>query len=93
MTRVFVKYCGGCNPSYDRVAFVERLGRELKDAEIVYSDSGGSDFVLIVCGCPVKCAAYGSKNAKFIASSQDDFSAALSAIENSTNDIALITRA
>jgi len=52
-----VKYCGGCNPRYDRAALVrqleERLGAPLPPAiaGVVY------DELYVVCGCSARCAA------------------------------------
>ena len=55
---VRVKYCGGCNSSYDRPALVKRLQEAFPSARFVFSDAAGApDFVLAVCGCPVACAA------------------------------------
>lgn len=55
--KVGVKYCGGCNPRYDRVAEINRLRAEFPDAAFV-SASGNADcdIVLVVCGCPAACA-------------------------------------
>lgn len=55
---VHVKYCGGCNPHYDRVAFVNALrdryrGRiELEPAAHHQSDA---KVLIAVCGCRCKC--------------------------------------
>lgn len=55
--RIGVKYCGGCNPRYDRVALVERIRRERQEdtfegaiPEVCY------DQLLVVCGCSAQCA-------------------------------------
>jgi len=53
-----IKYCGGCNPRYDRVAAVaaakEKLGARY---EFAWAEAGPLyDHVLVVCGCQVKCA-------------------------------------
>lgn len=51
-----VKYCGGCNPRYDRVALVrqleEKIGEALASAEVgtVY------DELYVICGCSARCA-------------------------------------
>jgi hypothetical protein len=50
--KISVKYCGGCNPQYDRVELVEKIRASLKDkAELVSRESKGSDMVLAVQGC------------------------------------------
>ena len=61
--RIGVKYCGGCRAMYDRkagfedtrVAFV--AGCPAPAAEFVHAEDGGSyDALLVLCGCPAKCA-------------------------------------
>lgn len=54
--RIGIKYCGGCNPFYDRKAEVEKLERNLKDIRFEPVQHGESyDSVLLVCGCPRAC--------------------------------------
>jgi len=54
---ILVKFCGGCNPFYDRVALVEKIADSLKGkAELVYSAGDGVDMVLAVHGCETACA-------------------------------------
>ncbi len=51
-----VKYCGGCNPFYDRKAEVDRLERSVKGVRFEPVKSGGRyDKVLLVCGCQRAC--------------------------------------
>lgn len=52
---VGVRYCGGCNPRYDRVAAVERLRARLPAVELRPAGPG-QRAALVVCGCPVGCA-------------------------------------
>ena len=55
--KVGVKYCGDCNPRYDRVAEVYKLKEEFPDAAFVNaSGNPDCDIVLVVCGCPAACA-------------------------------------
>jgi hypothetical protein len=55
--KIRVKYCGGCNPGYDRVAIVklikERLGNQVALAE---TETNGIALVLAVVGCSIACA-------------------------------------
>ena len=52
-----VKYCGGCNPRYDRVALVKRLSSFFPETEFVTAQAGVKyPAVLVVCGCPTRCA-------------------------------------
>lgn len=63
--RVGVKYCGGCNPRYDRTNFVARLKGELGQ-EMEWLNAGTAeepmDFVLVVCGCTAACAEHRQLN-------------------------------
>ena len=52
-----MKYCGGCNPEYDRVALVARIRGALKGkVEFVSAQSEGVDLILAVQGCATACA-------------------------------------
>ena len=52
-----IRYCGGCNPRYDRVALAGKLAASFP--ELAFR-SGLTDSdclaVLVFCGCPVRCA-------------------------------------
>ena len=58
--RVRVKYCGGCNPRFDRRAVAERLKAGLLQAEFVeMGDAEGAfEYVVVICGCPAACASH-----------------------------------
>ena len=57
MLRVGVKYCGGCNPEYDRVALVEQIKESLEGkVSFVAPESGRFDIILAVHGCRTACA-------------------------------------
>ena len=57
MLRVGIKYCGGCNPEYDRVALVEQIKERLTGkVSFVPSESEGIDIILAVQGCKTACA-------------------------------------
>ena len=52
-----VKYCGGCNPTYDRVALVKGIEKRLGGkASLVRAESEGVSLVLVVAGCSTACA-------------------------------------
>jgi hypothetical protein len=74
---VRVRYCGGCNSSYDRVAFLRRVQGAFPSITFLQGGDGADfppDFTLAVCGCAVKCAAGDEKKEfSFIASSEEDF--------------------
>jgi hypothetical protein len=55
--KVRVKYCGGCNPNYDRVALVGAIEARLSGkASFIATDSNGIAMVLAVVGCSTACA-------------------------------------
>lgn len=54
---VGVKYCGGCNPRYNRTGLVKRLEEAFPTGDFPPARPGISyDALLVVCGCPVQCA-------------------------------------
>lgn len=55
--KVAIKYCGGCNPFYDRVALVRRIKTRLAGrVEFVAAGHEQIDLVLAVEGCKTACA-------------------------------------
>ena len=57
MLKVGIKYCGGCNPGYDRVALADYIKKSLHGrVDFVPLDSDGIDLVLAVEGCKTCCA-------------------------------------
>ena len=57
MLKVAIKYCGGCNPGYDRVALADYIKNSLHGrVEFVSLDSEAIDLVLAVEGCKTCCA-------------------------------------
>jgi hypothetical protein len=55
--RVGIKYCGGCNPAYDRVAIVNHIMQSLQEEiEIIRPESEDVDLILSVNGCSTACA-------------------------------------
>ena len=53
---VKVKYCGGCNPRYDRVAFFKRLGKSFPEISFQSDPEGIPCAGLVICGCDAACA-------------------------------------
>ena len=79
--RIGIKYCGGCNPRYDRVAAVKELHPEWK---IEPAGEGGQEYILVVCGCTAVCAGHAHLKAakhKFVINSREQFDAACEAIK------------
>ena len=55
--KVGLKYCGGCNPEYDRVALVKHIQESLQGkVEFVKPESEGVRLILAVEGCSTACA-------------------------------------
>lgn len=53
-----LKYCGGCNPRYDRAEIAARLKQDFPDSEILTGDAAaGAEVVAVINGCPSRCAA------------------------------------
>ncbi|NQU65084.1 MAG: hypothetical protein HQ517_12505 [SAR324 cluster bacterium] len=51
-----IKYCGGCNPKYNRVALLDRIKQALLDTwEFVSWEDPAADHILIVAGCDTAC--------------------------------------
>ena len=54
---VGVRYCGGCNPRFDRPALLRALAARLPGAEFVPAQSHTPyRAAVILCGCPAACA-------------------------------------
>ncbi|MGD9569620.1 MAG: hypothetical protein AB7V48_15150 [Sedimentibacter sp.] len=55
--KIGIKYCGGCNPSFDRIRFVKLLKKEFADMAFETADKDVNYYLLIViCGCMRACA-------------------------------------
>lgn len=52
---VGLRYCGGCNPRYDRTAAVEEL-RAIFPRLDFRPAAPGQALTLVVCGCSARCA-------------------------------------
>jgi hypothetical protein len=56
LKRIGLKYCGGCNPSYDRVEYVRAIQEAAGDRIAwVPLDEGGFSTLLLVSGCDKQC--------------------------------------
>ena len=55
--KIGIKYCGGCNPTYERVEIVERVRSRLKDRFLFLRyDQQDLDVLVLINGCPRSCA-------------------------------------
>ncbi|MDQ5987710.1 MAG: hypothetical protein CSYNP_03455 [Syntrophus sp. SKADARSKE-3] len=53
---VAVKFCGGCNPTYERGQFFESIRKAAADKITwVRADNSKVDALLVICGCPAAC--------------------------------------
>ncbi len=51
-----IKYCGGCNPKYNRIDLVKNLMNEYNDAIFETArDNVFYDLVIVICGCSSSC--------------------------------------
>ena len=52
-----VKFCGGCNPSYNRTNALEIIKERLKSMNFIYADENTIfDAVIVINGCFSMCA-------------------------------------
>lgn len=51
-----VKYCGGCNPRFDRVELVHRLEAALGQPLQPARPDEPYEELYVICGCPARCA-------------------------------------
>lgn len=55
--KIAVRYCGGCNPWYQRGASVRELQKKFPKLQLLNFDPAEVyQAVLVVCGCPARCA-------------------------------------
>jgi hypothetical protein len=55
--KIGIKFCGGCNPSFDRVAAAGQLKNKFKDkAEFVSFTDPEAELILVFMGCSAACA-------------------------------------
>ena len=55
--KVALKYCGGCDPNFDRVEYFKKICVIAHDSiHWVHVDDQESDAILIICGCDIACA-------------------------------------
>lgn len=55
--KIGIKYCGGCNPAYDRVELIKQIKLWWKDKCLFFRyDEQNLDGLLVINGCPRACA-------------------------------------
>ena len=50
-----VKYCGGCNPRYDRGQYVRELEEKLNEPLSLADRETEYDELYVICGCSARC--------------------------------------
>lgn len=55
--RIGIKFCGGCQSKYDRRELYKQIKEKLPMYYFgYYIDEKDWDYVIIICGCHIKCA-------------------------------------
>lgn len=88
--KVGFKYCGGCNPIYNRKDFLKKLIDKHGDVHFTIAEENiFYDIVLIINGCLRACTSHEKLNGriKLFANSQDVFNKIDKVIFNYKNDI------
>ncbi|MBW9171041.1 hypothetical protein [Clostridium estertheticum] len=76
--KIGIKYCGGCNPTYERIDVVLRIKKKIGTSQNIETIKQGIfyDIVIILCGCSRACASHNNIEAKYekicITSGNDD---------------------
>ncbi|MGL4483380.1 MAG: hypothetical protein ACRCUS_00365 [Anaerovoracaceae bacterium] len=57
--KIAVRFCGGCNPSYDRRGALERIQKLLEKYHFEFAKEDESyDKLLVISGCMNQCATF-----------------------------------
>lgn len=57
--KVGVRFCGGCNPRYDRGAALRKMKEEQPDVDFLHAEEGVEyDSILVIGGCTNCCASH-----------------------------------
>ena len=82
MLKVGVKYCGGCNPGYERVEMIERVQFRFNDRFLfIRHDEPDIDVLVLMSGCQRACAGKDfdlTKIPHFSVTGENDFSGLIS---------------
>ncbi|MBP3736752.1 MAG: hypothetical protein J6I56_07000 [Lachnospiraceae bacterium] len=52
---VFVRFCGGCNPRFDRNACLRELIQAFPDIRFLPGSAENGQALLLICGCERMC--------------------------------------
>ncbi len=54
--KIALKYCGGCNPVYERENIAKWLKKDFENIEIGFvMEQTVYDLVIVICGCSAEC--------------------------------------
>jgi hypothetical protein len=56
MPRIGIRYCGGCNPTYERVEKIIRIQSQFRRFTFTPHDRESADVLVLVNGCPRACS-------------------------------------
>lgn len=56
MLSIGIKYCGGCNPKYDRRKFKQKLEEKFMCTFETAMEDKVYDIIIVLCGCTSACA-------------------------------------
>ncbi len=56
MMKAAIRFCGGCNPYYDRKEMAEHIAKMFPDVHFMYAEEGGTyDHLIVLHGCMAQC--------------------------------------
>ncbi|WP_315115027.1 hypothetical protein [uncultured Clostridium sp.] len=81
-----IKYCGGCNPKYNRQKILSVIKDNYRNLNIKLAEEDEVyDLVIVLCGCTSCCADHKNlkyKYEKIIVKNENDYSNIVKVIEN-----------
>ncbi|MTK14263.1 MAG: hypothetical protein F8N39_20025 [Clostridiaceae bacterium] len=83
-----VKYCGGCNPKYDRSKFLYTLKKFFNYEFEIAKINKVHDVIIVLCGCTSCCADHRQfkfKYEKVLVRSEEDFCKAAEILKKYSN--------
>ncbi|MDY6905560.1 MAG: hypothetical protein SWH61_12845 [Thermodesulfobacteriota bacterium] len=67
-----IKFCGGCNPEYDRVALAEQVQAMARTNGVTVITDGQPNVLVVICGCACACADWTAFDSSAIVMLTDD---------------------
>lgn len=79
-----IKYCGGCNPHYDRTKYLNKIMESFENYKFEYAKENNSyDIILVINGCNRACADHSElKGTKIFINSETDYEIAIELLKN-----------